>query len=395
MAQLLPLVDQLYEAAAGGGWQSFLGSLAGALQGVIPALYVHDAATRQPTLATAVDLDPTWAAAYDDYYIDRDLRRRKIWTLPAREVFVGSSLVPDEELLRSEFYNDFLRPQGYFHLLGAVPMKQEDAFAVLRVIRPRSAPAFGSDERELLRRLVPHLKRGLLLTRQLARAEARRNEAVEALDWFPTGVILLDRQGRLVGANRSAEDLLAAGDGLRTDRDGLRAALAGETLALRRLIAAATEPTAPGAPDGDGTLTITRPSTRRPLNVLVAPLRTSIVPEANARARVVVFVTDPDQILPAPVERLQHYLGLTQAEAALVMWLVQGRRVEDAADELGISVHTARTQLKRALAKTATGRQAELVRLALSTPAMLGVPRYEQPSASASTAASRPRNRIA
>jgi DNA-binding CsgD family transcriptional regulator len=39
---------------------------------------------------------------------------------------------------------------------------------------------------------------------------------------------------------------------------------------------------------------------------------------------------------------------------------------------LGVSVNTVRTQLKRALAKTRTGRQAELVRLALGTPAMLG-----------------------
>src|SRR5262249_23985147 len=147
--------------------------------------------------------------------------------------------------------------------------------------------------------------------------------------------------------------------------------------------------------EGDGTLTITRPSERRPLNLLVAPLRASLAPEATARAQVVVFVTDPEEIPFAPVERLQHYLGLTQAEAALVLWLVQGRRVEDAADELGISVNTARTQLKRALTKTGTGRQAELVRLALSTPAILGVPRYEQPNASASPAASRPGRRIA
>ena len=395
MAQLLPLVDQLYEAAASGGWQRFLGSLAESLRSVIPGLYLHDGLTARQTLGVTVDLDPRWATAYDTYYIDRDLRRQKIWTLPAGEVFIGSELLPDRELVRSEFYNDFLRPQGYFHLLGAVPLKQDDAFAVLRLIRPRSATGFAAEERDLVRRLVPHLARGLLLSRQVALAEARRNEVVEALDWFPTGVVLLDCQGRVVAANRSAEDLLAAGDGLRTDRDGMRAASPGETLAIRRLIAAATEPAAPGASEGDGTLTITRPSGRRPLNILVAPLRGSVAPGATARAQVVVFVTDPEEIPFAPVERLQHYLGVTQAEAALVLWLVQGRRVEDAADELGISVNTARTQLKRALTKTGTGRQAELVRLALSTPAILGVPRYKQPSASASTGASRPRRRIA
>jgi DNA-binding CsgD family transcriptional regulator len=87
---------------------------------------------------------------------------------------------------------------------------------------------------------------------------------------------------------------------------------------------------------------------------------------------VVVFVTDPEQEPRAHLERLQRYLGLTRAETALVLELARGRRLEDAAAALGISVNTARTQLKRALAKTGTGRQAELVRLALGTPAMLG-----------------------
>src|SRR5262249_58205709 len=130
--------------------------------------------------------------------------------------------------------------------------------------------------------------------------------------------------------------------------------------------------------EGDGTLTITRPSERRPLNLLVAPLRASLAPEATARAQVVVFVTDPEEIPFAPVERLQHSLGLTQAEAALVLWLVQGRRVEDAADELGIGVNTARTQLKRALTKTRTGPPARLVQVPRSAAAKLGVPGPEQ-----------------
>jgi DNA-binding CsgD family transcriptional regulator len=51
--------------------------------------------------------------------------------------------------------------------------------------------------------------------------------------------------------------------------------------------------------------------------------------------------------------------------------LLSGLRVEDAADVLQISPNTARTQLKRALVKTGTGRQAELLRLALGAPHVL------------------------
>src|SRR5262249_29411283 len=207
--------------------------------------------------------------------------------------------------------------------------------------------------------------------------------------------ILLDRRCRIVAANRSAEDLLAAGDGLRSDRDGLRAAAPGDTLALRRMLAAAAEPTAQGSAHGDGTLSIARPSARRPLNLLVAPLRTPVVPDARARAQVAVFVTDPDRVAIAPVERLRHYLGISRAEADLVTWLVQGHRLEEAADELGITVNTARTQLKRALAKTGTGRQAELVRLALRTPPTPRVQTHQPGRARAPTVAPRRRRRMA
>src|SRR5262249_1437540 len=190
--QLLPLVEKLYDAAGGQtGWDGFLRSVATTLRAVIPGLFVHDRPAESATLAVTVDMDPTWGEAYDSYYIKHDLRRRKIWTLPQGGIFVGNMLVPDDELVRSEFYNEFLRPQGFFHILGAVPVKTDDTFAVLRVIRPRSSPAFGRDELELVRRLVPHLARAVGLARQLALAEARRDELVEALDWVPTAPLPL------------------------------------------------------------------------------------------------------------------------------------------------------------------------------------------------------------
>src|SRR5262249_27909980 len=147
------------------------------------------------------------------------------------------ALIDDHELLRSEFYNDFLRPQGFFHIIGCVPFANDDFLAVLRVIRPRSAPPFGRREAALIHRLMPHLSRALLLHERLGAAAARRDEALEVLDWFPTGVLLLDSTGHVLVANRVAEEILAAGDGLRTGNDGLRAVLPVESAALRRLIA--------------------------------------------------------------------------------------------------------------------------------------------------------------
>ena len=238
------------------------------------------------------------------------------------------------------------------------------------MIRPRTAPPFGRREAALIHRLMPHLARGLRLHRRLAAAAVGRDEAVEVLDWFPTGVLLVDAAGRVVAANRTAEEILATGDGLRAGGDGLRAAVPAETAALQRLIAQTGAGPSRVDPNG-GVLNLTRPSRARPLNLLVAPLRGRLLAHEAPRAAVVVFVTDPERLPSTPVDRVQRWLGLTRAEASLVLQLLHGQRVESAADALGISLHTARTQLKRILVKTDTGRQAELIRLALRTPAVL------------------------
>jgi DNA-binding CsgD family transcriptional regulator len=60
---------------------------------------------------------------------------------------------------------------------------------------------------------------------------------------------------------------------------------------------------------------------------------------------------------------LERLFELTPAEARLA-WLVgAGCGLTEAAERLGVSPHTARTQLKCVFAKTATGRQSQLVRL--------------------------------
>jgi DNA-binding CsgD family transcriptional regulator len=60
---------------------------------------------------------------------------------------------------------------------------------------------------------------------------------------------------------------------------------------------------------------------------------------------------------------LQRVFGLTRAEASLAQWLARGCSLQETAEKRGVSVGTARMQLKSILAKTHTRRQAELIRL--------------------------------
>jgi DNA-binding CsgD family transcriptional regulator len=183
-------------------------------------------------------------------------------------------------------------------------------------------------------------------------------------------VILLDRAGRVVATNRSAAAILSRADGLMVVRNELAAASERDTAALRALIGEAGSSRADRTPgSADGAMRLARPSMLRALNVLVTPLNSAALSDIQRRAVVAVFVSDPEERIDAPVDALRHHLGLTPAEAALVLALTQGKSIEAAAEEKGISVLTARTRLKRALTKTGTRRQSDLVRLALASPA--------------------------
>jgi DNA-binding CsgD family transcriptional regulator len=83
-----------------------------------------------------------------------------------------------------------------------------------------------------------------------------------------------------------------------------------------------------------------------------------------------VFVSDPEtQITQAEVLRTLY--GLTPAEAAVASLLAEGKSVKEIADHTTVRENTVRMHLKKVFDKTGTKRQAELVKIVLSGPAVL------------------------
>lgn len=80
-----------------------------------------------------------------------------------------------------------------------------------------------------------------------------------------------------------------------------------------------------------------------------------------------LFVRDSDQHYAGLPDLIERTYGLTPAETRLVEQLLAGDSVADAAEQLGVTVGTARTRLKRVFQKTDTHSQADLMRLVLST----------------------------
>jgi DNA-binding CsgD family transcriptional regulator/PAS domain-containing protein len=366
--KLLELIGLVYDAAVEpAGWTACLTALGRALHAPAIGLFPVTPGSLSTRASLCVGHGPEFLARYDAYYGRSEVNAYMQATTPDMLVpgivIRAEAVIPDRELRRTEYFADWLRPQG----IGA------GAFAILRspggaplVLSVARSPALGHldmEELALLRVLVPHLERALALDRHLERLDAERQASEAALDLLAAGVILVDGSGLPVLLNRRANALVKANDGLGLDRDGLRAATPEATGALRGLIAEAGRTSRGRGTAAGGALVLPRPSGRRPLAALVTPIARERWRPAVAMALAAVIVSDPDDVAAPPTTALRRLWGLTPAEAMLAREVVAGRNLKDAAEGLGVSVATARSQLARVFAKTGTDRQAELVRM--------------------------------
>ncbi|HEU4618370.1 MAG TPA: helix-turn-helix transcriptional regulator [Gammaproteobacteria bacterium] len=267
---------------------------------------------------------------------------------------------------RSALYREIYKPMNLYHSAGAFLLKTDSHMVLLGLCRRKGADSYTGRDIALLRQTMPHLSRALQTFLRFTELESF-NAANESMwDALAAGVVLLDKQGRVSWANRSAMKILAAGAGLGIDKGRLYASARSDNASLQRVLAGALATSLGGAGGAGGTLCIARAAPARPLVLLIAPiaLRAAFV----NRPAVAVFVNDPEQRNEAAPELLRSLYGLTEREAALADLLAQGMELREAAERLRIRMHTARTHLKLIFEKTDTHRQAELLHLLLRGP---------------------------
>ncbi len=359
-ATLSGLVAGAYEAAhAPDRWGDFVVALERALGGGAALLFLRRPAASDAGLLVAPSLQAAFLERYESRDFAFDPFEPALSKLPVGGV---ACPVPDEGLVASRFHDEWMEPQGLLSeglLLGLVERDERHGTAALVAFRRAGVRSWGARERRLIRSLLPHLRHALRLQREVCHVDAERGALASALDRLALGLLLVDRDGLVHAANRAAERVLAARDGLRIEAGALTAADPADATRLRQAFQSGSTEVFP----------LARPSGLRRYEVVVAPLPvepTGLDADAPVAA---VYVTDPEAPLDTPDEAVQRLFGLTPAEAALATELTAGYSLAEAAERLGVTRETARSRLKQIFAKTETGRQAELVRLLLMSPA--------------------------
>ena len=117
-----------------------------------------------------------------------------------------------------------------------------------------------------------------------------------------------------------------------------------------------------------------RPSGAGHYGIMIRPAAGSVEAEQQSLSpAVAVFISvEEGAQTPAPVETIRKLFELTHKEAQLALCLANGRSLQEAAGDLGITLNTARAHLRSTFSKTGIDRQARLVRAILRSVAQLG-----------------------
>lgn len=268
---------------------------------------------------------------------------------------LGSELCPPGELERTEFYADFLKPYtDIYWIIGAyVPLAPGET-AILSVQRDQHAGDYRRIDKSKLDWLLPHIRRSILIRNQLQLKESHSKNIMMAIDTVSTPLIVLDRHGCVVYANRSAEQCI------RTRRYGIsvgaarqiEVANASAMARLRAEIRLACE--AMPSPNAQ-IISLSIPDLALLVLFVITPLKMGGVRSA------LLTIVDPNIRLPVLEQALRAY-GLTHAEFHVVTALANGADLKSIAEANRVRLATVRTQLAQVLQKTDLHSQAALMR---------------------------------
>jgi DNA-binding CsgD family transcriptional regulator len=326
--------------------------------------------------------DPAYTASYVAHYGNvNPYPTVGFHNLPVGKVIYASDYISTEAVAGTEFYNDWMRPQGITPDHLGLSLRSDEVGATILALAPH-AVVYGRHRRrytQQLELLAPQIKRAVEINRLTSAVRLAERKLGDTLEALGIAAFLVGRSGKLLLVNTRAEALMRT-EGVvtvdkskklratRTDDDkGLSAAIATASTAIRDHCGQPLRLTScvsgcgyvawvlPIRPPHKGT-----PSCRFELFSGVGPVPVALVLlEGPVGAKIAI-----------PAGAIQTVFKLSTAEARLASALAAGHTMEQYANEVNLSPNTVRNQLAAVFIKTGTNRQTELVALIVSVLAL-------------------------
>lgn len=344
-------------------WQGAMEAFAAEFPGANFVWVGYDLGVRQSLPTVYAGYDPARVAEYRARFA-RSNPYLAFWDgLPVGRVVPSDALIPERDVLRTEFWADWLRPQGDLrHALGVVAVRDPGRLFLFNShLERRAAEGLRDRLSRCMEELLPRMRHSLNVNRMMMGLRLDSQLLREGVEPEAAGVLLLGGSGAVLHANGRAKFLLEEGRLLRCDRQGrldLQDAAANARLqgALRLVLR-------------PGDLSFRLRTAGGEVQVRLIP----ITPEMLERLQLPRLLLAPSPALLVAVQEVQaphdmvallrERLGVTPAEAEIVLALAEGVTPAEIAERRGVSLLTVRGQIKSAMSKAEVRRQSGLVRV--------------------------------
>ena len=305
-----------------------------------------------------------WEREYFNVYYPVDERVPRLRRLPDSQLVHCTSLYAEGELKTSVVYNDLLRRSDAQRSLHARLDGPDGSRIFWTFAAPVGSDGWSLSQTEKIRHLLPHLRQFVRVRQALAEAEGLGRSFAELLDNSRSGIVQLDRRGRVVAANDIALQLLRQGDGLYDPGGFLHAGLPKDDAELQALLARALPPF--GVRGVSGSMLVRRSRGLAPLVLHVNPVADPEVDFRLRRAAALVLIVDARRKSRIDPYLVATILGLTPTESEVAVSLAEGLDVREIATATGRKESVIRWHLKQIFDKLGLARQADVAQLVLS-----------------------------
>lgn len=348
---LSDLIGRIYDSViTPSHWPGVLAEITDRMGGTAASIHLHDPISTRNQLIAEFGTDPQWTTLLLSRYAAMSPIGAAILLAEVDQAVSAFDFIDEAEFRESRYYQEWMKPQGYYDMMGALISKRPTEVGAISTVRALGQGRFGHEEREFLSLVAPHVRRAVQLAGLLEHRTMESGNLKSIVDMLSSAVFVIDRSHRVLHANAAALQICDTPNGALNVSDGRLALI--ETRASQLLRNAVSAP----AP--------------QPSSVVLAfsdgQNRIAAVLPVDAAAGVFVLVMHvPSTDLPAFGTSLIEAFRFTPREIAVLMPLVSGKDIAEVADSLGISLATARTHLQRLFEKSKTSRQADLVRVVM------------------------------
>ena len=287
--------------------------------------------------------------------------------LPLNKVVTIDEITPRTQLIKSDYYELFLKPINIYYIAGMDWLYEKDSRMSLRFTREETQGPFTDAEKQFFELLIPHLEQSVALGIQLRQLDSERQIYADSISKRSIGIITLDKNGNILQTNATAERFISEGDGFKESQNKIKLNNSTEQDSLVKFISEAINTIKQQGRAPINALAVSRDSGKSSYQMMVKPMPVDFHNESDVTPYLTLLVQDPEKNLEISVRTLMNLYQLTMSEATIAILLAEGHTTDEVAVELDIKKNTVRAHLRSMFVKMGVTQQSMLVSLVLTS----------------------------